>query len=62
VLRSQEFRRLARLEVRQDGRLLAGFRPVRLVAGRPVHLGATWLARVDHAGGPVRVVTGPRPP
>jgi len=58
VLRSQEFRRLARLEARQDGRLLARSRPVRLVPGRPVHLGAAGLARVDPAGGPVRVVTG----
>ena len=55
VLRSQEFRRLARLEVRQDGRLLARSRPVRLIPGRPVHLAAAWLARVDPAGGPVRV-------
>jgi hypothetical protein len=58
VLRSQDFRRLARLEVRQDGRLLARSRPVRLVPGRPVHLDADWLPRVDPAGGPVRVVTG----
>lgn len=55
VLRSQEFRRLARLEVRQDGRLLARSRLTRLVPGRPVHLRAAWLARVDPAGGPVRV-------
>jgi hypothetical protein len=33
-------------------------RPVRLVPGRPVHLDAGWLARMDPAGGPVRVVTG----
>ncbi len=58
VLRSQEFRRLARLEARQDGRLLARSRPVRMVPGRPVHLGADWLAQVDPAGGPVRVGTG----
>ena len=50
----------ARLEVRQDGRLLARSGPVRLVPGRPVHLGAGWLARVDPAGGPVRVTTGSR--
>jgi thioredoxin reductase len=65
VLRSQDFRRLARLEVRQDGRLLARSRPVRLIPGRPVHLDAGWLPRVDPAGGPVRVVTasvgGPEP-
>ena len=55
VLRSQEFRRVARLEVRQDGRLLGRSGPVRLIPGRPVHLGADWLARVDPAGGPVHV-------
>ena len=58
VLRSAGFRRGARLEVRQDGRLLARSRPVRLIPERPVHLGAGWLAEVDPAGGPVRVVTG----
>jgi thioredoxin reductase len=57
VLRSQEFRRLARLEVRQDGRLLDRSRPVRLIPGRPVHLNAAWLALVDHQGGPILVVT-----
>jgi hypothetical protein len=56
VLRSGEFRRLARLEVRQDDRVLARSRPVRLIPGRPAHLGAGWLAQVDRAGGPVRVV------
>jgi thioredoxin reductase len=56
VLRSQEFRRVARLEVRQDGRLLARSGPVRLIPGRPVHLGAGWLARVDPAAGPVQIV------
>jgi thioredoxin reductase len=55
VLRSQEFRRLARLEVGQDGRLLARSHPVRLIPGRPVHLDAAWLARVDPSGGPVHV-------
>jgi thioredoxin reductase len=58
VLRSVGFRRGARLEVRQDGRLLARTRPVRLIPERPVHLGAGWLAQVDPAGGPVRVITG----
>ena len=58
VLRSAGFRRAARLEVRQDGRLLARSRPVRLIPERSVHLGAAWLDRVDPAGGPVRVVTG----
>ena len=55
VLRSAEFRRVARLEVRQDGRLLGRSGPVRLIPGRPVHLGAGWLTRVDPAGGPVHV-------
>jgi thioredoxin reductase len=55
VLRSGEFRRLARLEVRQDGRLLAVSRPGRLIPGRPVHLNAAWLGRVDPGGGPVTV-------
>ncbi len=55
VLRSAEFRRVARLEVRQDGRLLGRSGPVRLIPGRPVHLDAGWLARVDPAGGPVHV-------
>jgi thioredoxin reductase len=55
VLRSGEFRRLVRLEVRQDGRVLARSRPVRLIPGRPVHLDAAWLAQVDLGGGPVRV-------
>jgi len=58
VLRSAGFRRGARLEVRQDGRLLARSRQARLIPGRPVHLGAAWLARADPAGGPIRVITG----
>jgi len=58
VLRSADFRRAARLEVRQDGRLLARSRPARLIPERPVHLDAGWLARVDPAGGPIRVTTG----
>jgi thioredoxin reductase len=55
TLRSGEFRRLARLEVRQDGRLLARSRPLRLIPGRPVYLRASWLAQVDPADGGVRV-------
>jgi thioredoxin reductase len=57
VLRSGEFRRGARLEARQDGRLLARSRPVRLIPERPVHLGAGWLDQVNPAGGPVLVLT-----
>jgi hypothetical protein len=45
--------------VRQDGRLLGLSRPVRLIPGRPAHLDAAWLARVDPDGGPVRVATHP---
>jgi hypothetical protein len=55
TLRAAEFRRLARLEARQDGRLLARSRPVRLIPGRPVYLRASWLARVDPGGGTVSV-------
>ena len=58
VLRSREFRRGARLEAWQDGRLLARSRPVRLIPERPAHLDGGWLDQVDPAGGPVRVVTG----
>jgi thioredoxin reductase len=58
VLRSAAFRRAARLEVRQDGRLLARTRPARLIPERPVHLSAGWLAQVDPAAGPVRVIAG----
>ena len=57
VLRSGEFRRGARLEARQDGRLLTRSRPVRLIPERPVQLGAGWLDQVDPAGGPVLVLT-----
>jgi thioredoxin reductase len=56
VLRSQEFRRRARLEVRQEDRVLARSRPVRLVPGRPVHLAAGWLPQADPSAGPVRVL------
>jgi thioredoxin reductase len=55
TLRAAEYRPRARLEARQDGRLLARSRPLRLIPGRPVYLRASWLARVDQAGGPVRV-------
>jgi thioredoxin reductase len=55
LLRSEVFARRARLEVRQDGRLLASARS-RLVPGRPVHLGAGWLDRVELSAGPVQVL------
>ena len=55
LLRGDVFRRLARLEVRQDDRVLGAAR-TRLVPGRPAHLGAGWMARADPSAGPVRVV------
>jgi thioredoxin reductase len=55
VLRSAVFRTMARLEVRQDGRLLARSRPQRLIPGRPVHLGAAWRSQMNPTGGPVHV-------
>lgn len=54
LLRSEVFRRLARLEVRQDGRVLGTAR-ARLVPGRPVHLDAGWMARAEPSAGPVHV-------
>jgi thioredoxin reductase len=57
AIRAAEFRERARLEARQDGRLLGRSRPLRLIPGRPVHLRASWLPSVDPAGGPVRVGT-----
>ena len=60
VLRSQEFVGRVRLEVRQDNRLLARSRPLRLVPGRPVHLGTAWQDLLDPQGGPVRVTTASR--
>jgi hypothetical protein len=55
LLRSDVFRRPARLEVRQGDRVLAAAR-ARLVPGRPAHLGAGWMARADSSAGAVRVV------
>ena len=55
TLRAAEFRRPGRLEARQDGRLLARSRPLRLIPGRPVYLRASWLGKLDPGGGPVRV-------
>jgi thioredoxin reductase len=57
LLRSEIFRRHARLEVRQGGRLLATAR-ASLIPARPVHLDASWLAKVDQSGGPVSVLLG----
>ena len=55
LLRSDVFRRPARLEVRQGDRVLAAAR-TRLMPGRPAHLDAGWLARADPSAGPVLVV------
>ena len=55
VLRSEVFLRRARLEVRQDDRVLASARS-RLIPGRPVHLDASWLARAELSAGPVHVL------
>jgi thioredoxin reductase len=54
LLRSEAFRRLARLEVRQGDRVLGTAR-ARLVPERPVHLDAGWMARADPSAGPIRV-------
>jgi thioredoxin reductase len=54
VLRSQGPRRVANLEVRQDGRLLAASR-TRLMPARSITLSARWVADVNPAGGTVQV-------
>lgn len=54
VLRSEGPRRIASLEVRQDGHLLAASR-TRLMPARSITLSARWVADVDPAGGAVRV-------
>ena len=54
LLRSGVFARRARLTVSQGGRTLDTAH-TRLVPGRPVHLGAGWMTRVDPAGGPVTI-------
>jgi len=55
LLRSEVFRRPARLEVRQGDRVLTAAR-ARVAPGRPAHLGAGWMARADPSAGPVLVV------
>jgi thioredoxin reductase len=54
VLRSGTFADRARLEVRQDGRLLQSSR-ARLVPGRSIGLDGGWARHADPAGGPVLV-------
>jgi hypothetical protein len=55
VLRSGAFRRVARLEVWQDGRRLATELSFGIIPDRPVRLGASWTGRIDPGGGPVSV-------
>lgn len=54
LLRSGSFAGRARLEVRQDGRLLQSAH-ARLVPGRSIRLDGRWARHVDPAGGQVRV-------
>ena len=55
VLRTAEFRRPARLAVRQDDKVLARSRRQRAIPGRPLHLNASWLTAVDPEGGPISI-------
>jgi hypothetical protein len=55
ILRSAEFRRLARIGVWQDGRRLATSVAYGVVPDRPVRLGAGWIGRADPCGGPIVV-------
>jgi NADPH-dependent 2,4-dienoyl-CoA reductase/sulfur reductase-like enzyme len=52
VLRSREFVRRARIQVRQDGRQLWRGRVGRLVPGRSAHIPAGWASGIDPGGGP----------
>jgi hypothetical protein len=58
LLRSREFKRRARVRVRQDGRQLWRGRVGRLVPGRSAHIPAKWARAVDPSGGPVIVDLG----
>ena len=55
LLRSTEFVRRARLQVRQGGRELWSGRVGRLVPGRSSYVPANWAAKVDPEAGPVTV-------
>jgi thioredoxin reductase len=55
LLRSREFIRWTRIQVRQDGRELWRGRVGRLVPGRSAHIPAGWASRVDPSAGPVIV-------
>ena len=55
LLRSREFIRRARIQVRQGGRELWRGRVGRLVPGRSAHIPAGWTAAIDPDRGPVTV-------
>ena len=55
LLRSTEFVRRVRLQVRQGGRELWNGRASRLVPGRSAHIPSGWAAGIDPSGGPVIV-------
>jgi hypothetical protein len=55
LLRTAELRDRARLQVRQDDRVLATRRAGRLVPNRSIALPAGWLSRIDPDGGPLSV-------
>jgi hypothetical protein len=55
LLRSSAFRRLPRLEVRQEGRLLWRGRLPSLIPNRSAHIPAGWTRSVESQGGPVTV-------
>jgi thioredoxin reductase len=58
LLRSREFLRRPRIQVRQDGRGLWRGRLRRLVPGRSAHIPAGWAGAIDPGGGPVIVEVG----
>lgn len=55
ALRARAELRVPRVEVAQDGRVLWSGRLARVMPGRSARLPASFAARVDPAGGPVRV-------
>jgi hypothetical protein len=55
LLRSTEFLRRVRLQVRQGGGELWNGRASRLVPGRSAHIPSGWAAGIDPSGGPVIV-------
>jgi hypothetical protein len=55
LLRCESFHPAARIEVRQDGRLLASSRTGRLIPSHPVHLPGAWAAHADPAAGPIQI-------